>query len=182
MNDENTNPGAVAGAPAIPVVPPAPANAPPPAPLHANGPVPKSIVAAAYVYLVLLVALFVTYVTWKEFRSDLPSALGPLPTGVVWFGAVGAVVSSFRGIFAYNQSWDPRYNIWHYSRPLLGAVTGSMGALMYWVLLTLGSTTTVTVRTTTFYVAAFVLGFADKAFVNLLNSVTSLIINPGKSQ
>lgn len=182
MSDENTDLGVAGDVPTVAVVPPAPANAPAPALPNANGPVPKSIVVAAYTYLVLLVALFVTYVTWKEFRSDLPSALGPLPIGVVWFGAVGAVVASFRGIFDYNQSWDSSYNIWHYSRPLLGAVTGSIGALMYWVLLTLGSTTTVTVRTTTFYVAAFVLGFADKAFVNLLNSVTSLIINPGKSQ
>jgi hypothetical protein len=164
------------------VVPPLPANAPCQAPPVANGLVPKSIVAAAFVYLVLLVALFITYVTSKEFRSDLPSALGPLPIGVVWFGAVGAVISSFRGIFAYNQSWDSSYNIWHYSRPLLGAVTGSIGALMYWVLLTLGSTTTVIVRPTTFYAAAFVLGFADKAFGNLLSSVTSLIIDPGKPQ
>lgn len=182
MSDENSVPDATTSTPALPVVAPAPANGPVTTSPHTNAPVPKSIVAAAYVYLMLLAALFVMYVTWKEFRSDLPSALGPLPTGVVWFGAVGAVVSSFRGIFVYNQSWDPSYNIWHYSRPLLGAVTGSIGALMYWVLLTLGSTTTVTVRPTTFYVVAFVLGFADKAFGNLLNSLTNLIIDPGKSQ
>lgn len=182
MSDDSASPDTTTSTPAVPVVPPSPANGPAPTTSHANGQVPKSIVAAAYVYLVLLVALFITYVTWNEFRLDLPSVLGPLPIGVVWFGAVGAVISSFRGIFAYNQSWDPSYNIWHYSRPLLGAVTGSIGALMYWVLLTLGSTTSVTVRPTTFYVAAFVLGFADKAFGNLLNSVTSLIINPAKPQ
>jgi hypothetical protein len=156
-------------------------NGPTPTSPELGSSVPKSIVAAAFIYLILLLALFSLFVTWKEFRLDLPSQLGPLPIGVVWFGAVGAVVSSFRGIFAHNQSWDPSYNLWHYSRPILGATTGSIGALMYWVVLTLGSTTTVTVRPTTFFVASFVLGFADKAFGNLLNSVTNLIINPGNS-
>jgi hypothetical protein len=144
--------------------------------------VPASIVTCAVVYLVLLLALFVTYTVWKAFRLDIPTKLGVLPVGVVWFGAVGAVISSFRGIYFFNQSWNTSYNIWHYTRPVIGAVTGSIGALMYWVLLTLGSTSTVIVRPATFYVAAFVLGFADQAFTELLQKVTNVIINPGKSQ
>ena len=182
MSDESSNTDPAMSAPAAPAAPALAAASGSVTAHQHHRRVPKSIVAAAYVYLVLLVALFVTYVTSKQFRADLPSTLGPLPVGVVWFGAVGAVVSSFRGIFAYNRSWDRSYDIWHYSRPLLGAVSGSIGALMYLVLLKLGSTTAVTVRPTTFYVAAFVLGFADKAFGNLLDSVTSLLISPGKAQ
>lgn len=50
------------------------------------------------------------------------------------------------GLFAYNANWDNSYNLWHYSHLLFGAVTCSIGALMYWVRLTIRSTTTVDVR------------------------------------
>jgi hypothetical protein len=83
------------------------------------------------------------------------------------------------GLFAYNANWDNSYNLRNYSRPLFGAVTGSIGALMYWVLLTIGSTTTVDVRVETFYIVAFVLRFADKAFGEMLQNVTNVIIKPG---
>ena len=143
--------------------------------------VPRTLVATVFTYLVALLVLFVVYVSWKQFRTDAPTTLGPLPVGVVWFGAIGAVISSFRGLFAFNAKWDNSYNLWHYSRPLFGAVTGSIGALMYWVLLTIGSTAIVDVRVETFYVVAFVLGFADKAFVEMLQNVTNVIVKPGSN-
>jgi hypothetical protein len=82
-------------------------------------------------------------------------------------------------LFAYNVNWDNCYNLRNFSRPLLGAVTGSIGALMYWVLLTIGFTTTVDVRVETFYIVTFVLQFADKAFGEMLQNVTNVIIKPG---
>ena len=62
----------------------------------------------------------------------VPANLGPLPAGVVWFGAIGAVMVSLYGIFLYNQKWDTSYNYWHYCRPLFGAVTGSIGISCIW--------------------------------------------------
>jgi hypothetical protein len=100
--------------------------------------------------------------------------------GVVWFGAMGAVVTSMRGIFMNNTDWDDSYNYWYYSRPLYGAVTGSIGALVYYVNLRLGNTKTITVDRTTFYVVAFLLGFSGNAFIELLKSVTDALIKPGQ--
>ena len=74
------------------------------------------------------------------------------------------------GLFACNANWDNSYNLRNYSRPLFGAATGSIGALMYRVLLTIGSTTKVDVRVETFYIVAFVLRFADKAFGEMLET------------
>lgn len=113
-------------------------------------------------------------------RHATPTNLGPLPVGVVWFGATGAVVASMRGIFYHNDKWDSSYNYWHISRPFLGAVTGSVGALLYLVSLHLGSSSPITVNRATFYAVAFVLGFADIAFVELLRNVTDVIIKPGQ--
>jgi hypothetical protein len=144
-----------------------------------GGVMPVSIFVVSTIYLVGLIAVFIVFVSWRSFQASLPTMLGPLPIGVVWFGATGAVIASFRGIFAYNRNWGVSYNYWHYSRPLIGAVTGPIGALMYWVLLRLGSSGIVSVRHMTFYVAAFIFGFADWAFMAMLHSVTEVIINPG---
>jgi hypothetical protein len=133
-------------------------------------------------YLVVLVTVFVIDMTSSSFRHNIPSTIGPLPVGIVWFGALGAVIASFRGIFAYNhQKWNSGYNYWHYSRPLIGAVTGSMGALIYWVLISLGSQKAPLIEPTTFYVAAFAFGFADWAFMAMLQNVTNAIIGPGSA-
>jgi hypothetical protein len=164
------------------------ANPPPPAPPPAPAPppyqeplveMPVHIFVVALVYLATLIALFIVYASWSAFRSHAPTSFGDIPVGVVWFGAIGAVVSSLFGIFNNNKQWKLSYNYWHYCRPLFGAVTGSIGALFYLVLLILGTTSQVKVENVTFYAAAFVFGFADKSFIEMVQSVTAVIIKPG---
>lgn len=134
----------------------------------------------AMFYLACLITVFIIYACSPTFRQAIPTNLGQLPVGVVWFGATGAVVASMRGIFFQNERWDGSYNYWHISRPFLGAITGSVGALLYLVSLHLGSSSPITVNHATFYAVAFVLGFADRAFMELLGSVTDMIIKPGQ--
>lgn len=141
---------------------------------------PPHIFVIAVTYLMLLIAGFIIYATSPSVRSHLPSSFGQLPAGVVWFGSTGAVIASLYGIFMHNKSWKMSYNYWHYCRPVFGSITGSIGALIYLVLLNLGNTGPVKVDSLTFYVVAFVIGFADKTFMQLLQNVTSVIIKPGK--
>ena len=108
---------------------------------------PTKIFGWAISYLVVLIAILAVYVCWPWLRHAVPSTLGPLPVGIVWFGATGAVIASLRGIFFYNKNWNSSYDYWHYSRPVFGMVTGSIGALLYWVSLRLGNSGPVTVRT-----------------------------------
>jgi len=140
---------------------------------------PVHIFVLAVAYLISLIILFVVYVSWHAFRSHVPASFGQIPVGIVWFAATGAVIASLYGIFVHNKSWDPSYNYWHYCRPIFGAVTGSIGALIYLVLLNLGSKNAIKVDSPTFYVVAFVFGFADKSFMQMLQNVTSVIIKPG---
>lgn len=140
---------------------------------------PPIIFPIALVYLAILFAVFVTYILVPGFRDHIPASLGTIPSGVVWFGATGAVIASLYGIFVHNRNWNASYNYWHYCRPFFGAVTGSVGALVYLVLLHLGSASSVKVAPLTFYVVAFVLGFADKSFMQLLQNVTTVIVKPG---
>lgn len=158
---------------------PPPERTPAPVTRAASGVMPVHIFVLAVIYLAALMAVFVMYFTWPAFRSDIPAAFGQLPVGVVWFGAIGAEIASLYGIFVHNREWDPSYNYWHYCRPLFGAVTGSIGAIIYLILLNLGNKSAVKVDTLTFYVVAFVLGFADRSFIQLLQNVTKVIIKPG---
>jgi hypothetical protein len=128
-------PKPAAGIAVIPA-PPTPSTSTPP---DHFGKMPQHILFLAVAYLAVLIGLFVAYFTSHWLRLHVPANLGPLPVGVVWFGASGAVVASLYGIFVHNRGWDPSYSYWHYCRPLFGAVIGSVGALMYLVLLHLGS-------------------------------------------
>ena len=143
---------------------------------------PKRIFYLELGYIVALIALFAVYATWSWARNAVPANLGPLPLGVIWFGSAGGVVAGFRGIYSHNNEWNSSFDYWHYTRPIFGAITGAIGSLIYWVSLHLGSTNTIKVDRYTFYVVAFVLGFSDKAFIELLKNVTDVIIKPGQKQ
>lgn len=82
---------------------------------------PALLVVIAVAYLLLLLTIGATYFAWSPLQTALPSTFGPIPIAVPWWGAVGAVVGSLYGIFFHNKSWDPSYDVWHYSRPLVGA-------------------------------------------------------------
>ena len=140
---------------------------------------PLRLLWCALGYLAVLIAVFIAYNTSSGFRSELPRHFGEIPMGVAWFGATGAVIASLYGIFLHNQHWDSSYNYWHYCRPLFGAVTGSVGALFYLILLHLGSSGVTRVQDATFYAVAFVLGFADKSFLSLLANVVAVVVKPG---
>ena len=139
---------------------------------------PLRIFVAEIVFLVLLMATFAVYRTDASFRTALPS-LGPLPVGVLWFGAVGGVLAGLGGIYFHNGNWDHTYDYWHYSRPFVGAVVGGIGALLYYVSIIAGTTKNVTPNVVTFEVVAFLLGFADEAFRGLVTKLTRLLFGAG---
>ena len=139
---------------------------------------PLRIFVLELFYLILLMALFVVYETDHAFRAAVPS-LGPLPASVVWFGATGGVLAGLGGVYFHNANWDHAYDYWHYSRPFVGAVVGGIGALLYYVLITVGTTKGVAPRLVTFDVAAFLLAFADEAFRQLITKLTRLLFGAG---
>jgi hypothetical protein len=129
-------------------------------------------------YLLALIAIFLLFETWSAFRDWPPDKLGPLPFEVPFFGALGGCVISFAGIFKYNRRWDPSYDYWHYVRPLMGAVIGSVGALTFLVLADLADKKGVTPNATIFDIVAFLLGYREGTFRELLQRFTDVIIKP----
>jgi hypothetical protein len=139
---------------------------------------PVHIFVVEMTYLLMLNVLAAVYVTDDALRDALPS-LGPLPVQVAWFGAVGAVLAGIGGIYFHNADWDRSYDYWHYSRPLVGAIVGAVGSLLFYVSIKLGSTKPIVPNPATFAVVAFILGFADDTFRSLIVKLTQLLLAPG---
>ncbi len=151
---------------------------PPASPVPTPKPMPARIFVIEMAYLVLLVVLLVIYKTDHGFRKELP-ALGKIPIEVVWFGAAGGVLAGLGGVFFHNADWNPAYDYWHYSRPLVGGVVGGIGCLLFYVSILVGTKNGVTPRAVTFDAVAFLLGFADEAFREQITKLTRLLFGPG---
>jgi hypothetical protein len=80
------------------------------------------------IYLLLLGVLGWLVVTE---RIHPTTEIGTLPTAVLWFGALGAVLLSLSGIFEHMHDWDNRYIPWHLARPLVGAAVAVIAVLIF---------------------------------------------------
>ena len=108
-----------------------------------------------------------------------------VPLSIPWFGAIGAIMISFQAVFERRDDWDSAYNYWHLARPLIGATLGIMSYLILSVIVTLaGSTPPDTTNAPTiasmniFHVLAFIVGYREETFRDLLKRVTDLILRP----
>jgi hypothetical protein len=134
----------------------------------------------AFGYLIALLAVFGLYHTWPDFRSAIPDGFGPLPVAVPWFGAVGGALISLTGTFMHRFRWDHSYDYWHYARPWVGAVIGSVGVLILIAIVQASTTTTTPIEGFALYVVAFILGYRESTFRQLITRGTDLFFAPGE--
>lgn len=130
-------------------------------------------------YLVVLSAVFIVYQSSPGFRGALPTRLGELPVGVPWFGAVGATLISLTGVFKHSRDWDSHFALWHYSRPLVGAFLGSVGALMFLVIVDAAAVHRTTPNDPIYEVVAFLVGYREATFRGLIQRATDVLLSPG---
>ena len=81
-------------------------------------------------YLIAILALGLIFFIKPNFLSFLPNSFGPVPVGVPWFGALGAVLISLTGVFEHEHDWDVSYWPWHVARPLVGVALGVVSVLI----------------------------------------------------
>lgn len=116
-----------------------------------------------------------------------PVMFGVLPIAVPWFGALGAVTISLEGVFLWNSQWDKKFNYWHIGRPLFGAVLGIVAFFIYVVIVSasgavpnfLGGAQAPIKDYIVFYVVAFLVGYREETFRELIKRATDLILKPG---
>jgi len=141
--------------------------------------VPRPVLIVASLWLVVLIAAFVCYERWDAFADFVRFDLGPLPFEAIWFGAVGGSLISAQGIFKNNREWKRSYDYWHYARPLLGALMGTLGCLVFIVLNEAASKGSHNSNPVFYDVLALAIGYREESFRSLLTSVIDTLILPG---
>ena len=113
---------------------------------------------------------------------------GIVPAYVAWAGALGGVVISLIGCAKWSRDWDPKWNVWHALRPIMGAVSGSVGFIIVVLVLRMAGGTESTldrlptnpVSQATFFMIAFLVGFRDRLFLDLISKVTKTLFTTGE--
>lgn len=139
------------------------------------------IIALVYLFVTLLLGLvFFLKRNWLWF---VPDTFGPVPVGVLWFGALGAVLISLTGVFDHEHDWDPDYWQWHVSRPLIGLSLGVVSVIILKAgILAVGSTPNPEKSIPTnllYYLIAFLVGYREETFRELIKRLVDVILSSG---
>jgi len=142
------------------------------------------IFVIALVYLLAILALGLLFFVRRSWLVFVPDALGPVPVGVPWFGALGAVVISLTGVFEHEHDWDEGFWPWHIARPLIGVALGVVSVLILQAgILAVGSTPhpqpTTMPANLLYYLVAFLVGYREETFRELIKRLVDLILTPG---
>jgi hypothetical protein len=139
-------------------------------------------------YTSLLLLMAAAYNTWFAGTGGSKPVLlgGILPIAVPWFGALGAVTISLEGVFLWNSQWDTKFNYWHIGRPIFGAVLGIVAFFLFVLIVTTSGTppkfltggATESKDLIIYYVVAFLVGYREETFRDLIKRATDLILRP----
>lgn len=133
----------------------------------------KSRVGIFIYNLVVIAVLAVIGVVYMNGGFTLQAPY-KLPIQAMWFGALGGIVISLKGVYDHScerGDWDDGFCLWHIGRPISGAITG----LLTMVLLQAvnpGSDLTASVV----YTVAFIFGTQERRFFNFLSEVAALVV------
>jgi hypothetical protein len=107
--------------------------------------------------------------------------LFPLAVRCAWFGALGGVVISLKGVYDHSTAgidgWQHRYDLWHLGRPVSGAITGLITYVLLSAINPAGEPSQPIL-----YAAAFILGTQESRFFNFLYEVARIIVQVPKEQ
>ena len=109
--------------------------------------------------------------------SDKEFKFAPLAIQSMWFGALGGVIISLKGIYDHStgpDGWDTSFNLWHLGRPVSGAVAGLMTVVLLQVVNANGSDAMLNAPVV--FATAFIFGTQERRFFNFLYEVARLIV------
>lgn len=144
--------------------------------------VPASVLIVALAWLTLLIASFLCYERIDGFADFVSFKLGRLPFETIWLGAAGGWLISAQGIFEHNRKWRRSYDYWHYIRPILGALMGTLGCLVFTVLNDAATKGHITTNAVFYDVLALAIGYREQSFRQLITRLFDTIILPGEKK
>lgn len=121
--------------------------------------------------------------TIPPLRDALPPAVAGVPISIPWFGALGAVLTGLYGIFDHaHRDWERRFNAWYLARPFTGAVLGSIAYIVFVAIIRATGLLPATqdpVGKLIYFAVAFIVGFREETFRQLMARVGDVIVGPG---
>jgi hypothetical protein len=138
-------------------------------------------------WLIFLGAIALVRIIASPSKIGLPDRIGTLPVGVVWFGALGAVLISLTGIVEHAKDWDESFALWHLSRPLVGGSLAIVAVLIMQAgILAVGSspvgTQPATPKNVLYYLVAFLVGYREETFREMIKRLVDLIFSPATAK
>lgn len=150
------------------------------------------VFALEIVYLAILGALAGLEVSGVV---HFPATVLTIPVAAAWFGALGGVLISLVGVSEHDDSgtadaahpahWNRSYRYWHWSRPFAGAAVAVVAILFFQSgVLAIGVPADKLTNggQLFYYVLAFVVGYREETFRELLKKVTDVILSPGGAE
>jgi hypothetical protein len=118
-------------------------------------------------------------------HDAIPATVASVPISIPWFGALGAVLTGLYGVFEHaHRDWQRRFNAWYIARPFTGAALGSIAFIIFLgVIRATGVVPSMNdpVGRLIYFAIAFVVGFREQTFRDLVSRVTDLLVGPGVS-
>ena len=111
-----------------------------------------------------------------------PARFGPVPTAVLWFGALGGVLISLTGTTEHRYNWDPAYWTWHVARPLVGAAVAIIAVLIIQAgILAIGvdpanPQSNAITKDLFYYLVAFIAGYREETFRGMVKRLGDVIL------
>ncbi|SDS76113.1 hypothetical protein [Actinopolymorpha singaporensis] len=112
-----------------------------------------------------------------------------VPLWVPWAGALGGSTISVVGVVGHSREWDGLgFAYWHLARPILGMITGSVAVLaLLFVLkgiapdvIPASNENYTAGGTAVLFVIAFVVGYREETFRELVKRVVDVLLGPGE--
>ena len=127
-----------------------------------------------------LLALAILYFKTGTVGTALPKEFRGLPVYTAWFGALGGVAISFKGVYDWPpldektgaDLWTGRWPLWYIGRPFSGLLIGVVTFTLLRAAYPSGKP-----FAPTFEVAAFVLATQDARFFGFVYEVGKLILH-----
>jgi hypothetical protein len=126
-----------------------------------------------------LVALSFVYYEIGAVKDLVPEPFQGLPVEVAWFGALGGVAISLKGVYdhpvvpgrARVKPWDNSLLLWHLGRPFSGMLAGIVTLVLLEAVSADGN-----LRDPVILAAAFILGTQESRFFAFIKEVGAVIV------
>ena len=131
--------------------------------------------------IVYLAAAFTLAGLYLTDVLDVRHSVGDMPVPVLWFGALGGILISFTGVISPRGTWKRDYVYWHWARPLMGATAAIIAVLIVQAGIVVVTGTDTSKSAVLYYLVAFLVGYREETFRELIKRLGDVILSPGGS-